>query len=148
MGAEIEVTANEVSVSRADLHGIEVDLNAIPDSLPALAVVACFAKSPSRFYNVAQARLKETDRITVMAEELTKMGADIEELPDGLIVKPSRLHPARLSGHSDHRVVMALSLGAMANQGESTIDTAEAINITFPEYVNLMLSVGGNLNIT
>ena len=98
-------------------------------------------------YNVAQARLKETDRITVMATELSKMGAEIEELPDGLIIRPARLHAAEVSGRHDHRVVMALSLAAMAVEGESIIDTAEAVNVTFPEYVKLMWAVGAKMEL-
>ncbi len=147
MGADIIVAEHEVRIRGGELKGIEVDMNAIPDALPGLAVAACFAKGASRLYNVAQARLKETDRIAVMAAELGKMGAEIEELSDGLIVRPARLHAAGVSGRHDHRVVMALSLAAMAVEGESTIDTAEAVNVTFPEYVKLMRTVGGKMEL-
>ncbi|KPK77326.1 MAG: 3-phosphoshikimate 1-carboxyvinyltransferase [Phycisphaerae bacterium SM23_30] len=147
MGADIRVEGNEVAVRGGELRGVEVDMNAIPDALPALAAAGCFAKGPMRLYNVAQARLKETDRIAVMAAELSKMGAEIEERPDGLIIRPARLHAAEVSGHHDHRVVMALSLAAMAVEGESVIDTAEAVNVTFPEYVKLMQAVGGKIRL-
>ena len=147
MGADICVEDHQVRVRGGELKGMEIDMNAIPDALPALAVVACFARGPSKLYNVAQARLKETDRIAVMTAELSKMGADIQEMPDGLIIKPARLKPAKLDGRRDHRVVMALSLAAMATDGTSTIDTAEAVNVTFPEYVKLMQSAGGRLEL-
>jgi len=148
MGAVIDVAPAEVTIRRGALKGIDIDMNAIPDALPALAVVACFAQGPTRLYNVAQARLKETDRIAVMAGELKKLGADVTEQPDGLIIRPAALQAAQLKGHGDHRVVMALSLAAMALPGRCTIDTAEAVNVTFPEYVNLMQAVGADMELT
>jgi 3-phosphoshikimate 1-carboxyvinyltransferase len=75
------------------------------------------------------------------------MGADIEELPDGLLIRQSVLHAADLSGHADHRVVMALTLAAMAVQPDSSIDTAESVNVTFPDYVGLMQSLGAKLKL-
>jgi len=147
MGADIHIEDHQVKVRSGKLRGMDVDMNAIPDALPALAVVACFAEGPSKLYNVAQARLKETDRIAVMTAELSKMGADIEEMPDGLIIKPAPLKPAKLDGRHDHRVVMALSLAGMAVDSTTTIDTAEAIKVTFPEYVKLMQSAGGQLEL-
>jgi 3-phosphoshikimate 1-carboxyvinyltransferase len=145
MGAQIEINAAQVRARPGQLRGIEIDMNAIPDALPALAVTACFAKGPTRIYNVAQARLKETDRIAVMTRELTKLGANITEAPDGMTIVPAKLTATDLHGHHDHRVVMALSLAAMALQGECTIDTAEAMNVTFPNFVELMQSVGANM---
>jgi 3-phosphoshikimate 1-carboxyvinyltransferase len=147
MGADIEVGDLEVAVRPGRLQGMDIDMNATPDALPAMAVAGCFAQGQTRLYNVAQARLKETDRIAVMAAELGKMGADIEELPDGLLIRQSALHAADLSGHADHRVVMALTLAAMAVQPDSSIDTAESVNVTFPDYVHLMQSLGAKLKL-
>ena len=73
------------------------------------------------------------------------MGADVAELPDGLIIRQSKLKSATLDGRSDHRIVMALSLAAMATEGLTTIDTAEAMNVTFPDYVKLMTAIGANM---
>ena len=126
---------------------MDLDLNATPDALPALAVTACFAQGTTKLHNVPQARLKETDRIAVMATELRKLGARIEELPNGLIIEGSKLHPAQLSGHHDHRIVMALSLAAMSLEKESTIDTAQAVNVTFPDYIKLMQSIGADIKL-
>ena len=145
MGAEIVVEGRGVRVRRGELRGVEADLNATPDALPALAVTACFANSPSRFYNVPQARLKETDRIAVMAGELAKLGAEVAEQEDGLMIRPVQLHAAAVQGHGDHRVVMALSLAGMALGGRTVIDTAEAVGVTFPRYVDLMRSVGARM---
>jgi len=145
MGADISVEKKSITVKAGPLKGIEIDMNATPDALPALAVVGAFAEGTTRLVNVPQARAKETDRIKCMAEELKKLGADVEELPDGLIVKHSKLKPTALNGRGDHRIVMALSLAGMAIDGQCTIDTAEAMNVTFPEYVKLMTSIGACL---
>ncbi len=87
MGADISLDSRSVTVRAASLHSVTVDMNEIPDALPMLAVTACFANGETVLHNVAQARIKETDRIAVMAEELSRLGADVEELPDGLKIR-------------------------------------------------------------
>jgi 3-phosphoshikimate 1-carboxyvinyltransferase len=82
-----------------------------------------------------------------MAEELKKMNADVEELPDGLIVRHSKLKPAWLDGRSDHRIVMALSLAGLGLDKQITIDTAEAMSVTFPNYVELMKTLGAKMEV-
>ena len=147
MGAEITITDSGTTVKRKSLKGIEIDMNRTPDALPAMAVTACFAEGTTKLVNVPQARKKETDRIACMAAELTKMGAHIEELPDGMIItNKAPLKPAQVKGHHDHRIVMAMSLAGMALNEPTQIDTAEAMNVTFPEYVQLMTQLGANLN--
>ncbi len=145
MGAEIEVRGTEMTVRGGELHGCELDLNATPDALPILAVVGCFAEGETVLGNVPQARIKETDRISVMAAELGKMGAHVEELPDGLIVRRSDLLGAEVEGHSDHRVVMALAVAGMAATGETVVSTAESVAVTFPDFVELMQQLGATL---
>ncbi len=137
-----------VRVCPGDLRGGEIDLNATPDALPMMAVLACFAEGQTRLVNVPQARLKETDRIAVMAAELKKMGADIKELESGLVIRRSDLHGAELHGHDDHRVVMALAIAACAAAGQSTIDTAEAMNVTFPTFTDCLESLGADIELT
>ena len=80
-----------------------------------------------------------------MASELQKMGADIVETDDGLIINQSKLKGAKLKGHNDHRVVMALSIAGMLAEGTTQINTAEAVNITFPTYVDMMKKLGANM---
>ncbi|HHX18029.1 MAG TPA: 3-phosphoshikimate 1-carboxyvinyltransferase [Clostridium sp.] len=146
MGASVKVQDQSIIIKGNGLKGREIDMNAIPDALPAMAVAGCFAEGETRLVNVPQARLKETDRIKVMCEELRKMGADIRELEDGLVIKRSNLKGCRLKGYDDHRIVMALSLAGLNAEGETTIDTAEAIKVTFPEYVQFMNDSGGDMN--
>jgi len=149
MGAKIEINDKEksVTIEGGDLKGIEIDMNDIPDALPALAVAGCFARGETKLLNVYQARLKETDRIKVMATELTKMGARITELEDGLIIKESKLMSANVNGHFDHRVVMALTIAGLNVEGKTIVDTAEAASVTFPEFADYIKKCNGNFNV-
>jgi len=148
MGANIKIGPSSITVKAVPLKGAEIDMNKTPDALPAMAVVAAFAEGTTKLSNVAQARAKETDRIKCMAQELRKMGISVEQLPDGLIIKGGLASPAQLHGRHDHRIVMALSLAGLAIDGQSTIDTAEAMNVTFPNYVKLMKSIGANMKLS
>lgn len=147
MGADVQTSEEGILVASRELTGGELDLNNTPDALPALAVVGCFAKGETVLKNVAQARIKETDRITVMATELSKMGADIKEMKDGLIIRQSELKGTKVHGYHDHRVVMALSLAGMVAQGETEIDSAESVDITFPGYVEKMCQLGARMEL-
>jgi len=147
MGADITIGANSITVKAAPLKGIEIDMNQTPDALPAMAVTAAFAEGTTKLFNVPQARSKETDRIKCMAEELKKMAIGVEELPDGLIITGGNPGPADFNGHSDHRIVMALAVAALAAEAHSTVDTAEAMNVTFPDFAVLMKSIGADMEI-
>lgn len=147
IGSDIETNEREIVVSKSGLNGCELDLNGTPDALPAIAVLGCYAEGETVIRNVAHARIKETDRIRVMTEELSKMGAKIKETNDGMIIEHSRLKGAELNGHRDHRVVMALGLAGMIAEGRTVIDTAEAINVTFPDYVQSMVRLGSRMRL-
>jgi 3-phosphoshikimate 1-carboxyvinyltransferase len=145
MGASVSIGEREIRIRGGKLKGGAFDLNAMPDSLPALSVAACFAEGETRLVNVPQARLKETDRIRVMHDELSKMGALVEELPDGLVIRRSGLRGCRVNGHHDHRVAMALAVAGLAADGETIIETAESVSVTFPNFSDLMLSAGADI---
>lgn len=145
MGALVTFGEGRITVKGDTLRGAELDLNATPDALPAMSALAALAEGKTTLGNVPQARIKETDRIAVMASELTKMGIRCEELPDGLIVHGGKPVGATVSGHGDHRVVMSLAMLATACEGETVIDTAEAVNITFPNFAELFAQAGGKI---
>ncbi len=148
MGADIRVQEDGITVKASSLKGVEIDMNATPDALPAMAVTAAYAAGTTKLVNVPQARTKETDRIACMAQELAKLGAKVEELDDGLIVHHSRLRAAHLDGRSDHRIVMALALAALGLDEPCTVETAEAIRVTFPDFVTLMQSLGAEMELS
>jgi 3-phosphoshikimate 1-carboxyvinyltransferase len=145
MGADVEVAHDAVRVRARRLVGCDFDLNATPDALPTLAVLGCFARGTTRLLNVPQARIKETDRIAVMAAELSRLGARVEELEDGLIVHESKLTGAEVEGHGDHRVVMALAVVGCAIPGATVVHGAEAAAVTFPEFTESMLALGADM---
>lgn len=146
MGAKVTFNNDLIVIEGDGLKGREINMNSIPDALPAMAVAGCFAQGETRLVNVPQARLKETDRISVMCRELRKMGANISELPDGLIIRRSKLIGCEVNGHYDHRIVMALAIAGFNAEGTTIIDTAEAINVTFPEFTRLAVQCGYNIN--
>ncbi|MDA3851671.1 MAG: 3-phosphoshikimate 1-carboxyvinyltransferase [Spirochaetaceae bacterium] len=142
MGCRVHWKEDICIIQGGTLHGISMDLNSMPDALPALAVTACFAQGETRIHNVPQARMKETDRITCMAAELTKMGAHVQEEDAGLVIQGnSSLQGCELQGYEDHRIVMALSLAALKAEGESKILGADAAAVTFPGYFELLESI-------
>jgi len=145
MGARVEWLPDGVRLRGGELKGGEFDLNATPDALPAMAVAACFASGVTRLVNVPQARIKETDRLAVMHQELAKMGARIEELADGLVIQGGGPRGAVVDGHGDHRVVMALAVAGLAAEGRTEIATAEAAAVTFPNFVDMMVALGAKM---
>ncbi len=146
-GAKVEHFSGYTRVSPGELNAVELDLNATPDALPLLAVVAACAEGTSRFFNVAQARIKETDRISCMARELGKMGIEVQELPDGMIIHGGKLRGAELEGYDDHRIVMALTVAALAADGESVINDAESAAVTYPDFIADFKSLGADISV-
>ena len=147
MGAEVLDEEHGIRVRAKALKGTELDLNATPDALPMMAVLGCFAEGTTRLVNVPQARMKETDRIAVMCEELTKLGARVEELADGLVVHQGTLHGGDVDGHDDHRVVMALAVCATQTGEPVRIRGYEAADITYPRFVEDLTRLGGAVRI-
>jgi 3-phosphoshikimate 1-carboxyvinyltransferase len=137
LGAPVERGGMQATVGgEHPIRGGIIDLGSMPDALPAFSVLACAARGTTSIVNVRHARIKETDRIRVMAHELKKMGAIIEERDDGLNINPSQLTGCRVNGHSDHRVVMALAIAGMIAEGETEIETAEAATVTYPSFAD------------
>ena len=145
MGARIDVEEMGIRVRGGSLRGVELDMADTPDALPAMAVAGCFARGRTIIRNVANARLKETDRISVMTKELSRLGAKVEELPDGLIVHESALRGCPVKGYGDHRVVMALAVAGLAIPGETEVDRAESVGVTFPNFFDLMQRLGARI---
>jgi 3-phosphoshikimate 1-carboxyvinyltransferase len=121
------------------LRGGEFDLNDTPDLLPACAVTAAFAKGDTALINVAHARIKETDRIAVMAAELGKLGVNVTERSDGLIVHGAAApRGGRIDGHGDHRIIMAFAAAALGASGPIEIDGAQSAAVTYPGFLELL----------
>ena len=147
MGIRMKYSPQGVLVTGGPMRGIDIDMNATPDALPAMAVAACFASGTTRLLNVPQARLKECDRIAASVQELRKMGALVEELEDGLVIYRSQLTGCEVHGYEDHRMVMALAIAGMAARGVTTVDTAESASVTYPSFLADMQKLGGNVEL-
>jgi 3-phosphoshikimate 1-carboxyvinyltransferase len=148
MGADIVVEPNHLVIRGGNaLTGAKIDANDIPDLLPTLAVIGTQAKGKMEIYNVQQARIKETDRIHSMTRGLRRMGAIIDEHRDGMTVYKSTLSGAKVKGFGDHRTIMALALAGMLADGSTIIDNGEAINKTFPTFIDIMQSLGAKMEL-
>ncbi len=148
MGTSITHERDGVVVEGTHLKGMELDLNDIPDALPALAIAGCAAEGETKLLNVEQARLKESDRIRAICVELRKMGAKIHELDHGLIVDGGQLSGTEVNGCGDHRIVMALSLAGMIASGETLIRNGTGpIQITYPTFIEDFKKLGADISI-
>ena len=128
-----EYGEGSITVSGRAQHGVDLDMNAISDTVPTLAVVALFADGPTTIRNVAHIRDKETDRIGDLARELQKLGAAVVETADGLRIEPRPLRPATLATYDDHRMAMSLALAGLRVPGAMILDPA-CVGKTFPDY--------------
>ncbi|MFQ5413241.1 MAG: 3-phosphoshikimate 1-carboxyvinyltransferase [Phycisphaerae bacterium] len=122
MGCRVRRGPSELTVaapeSEAPLRGVDVDLNDMPDTAPTLAVLAVFATGSTTIRNVANLRVKETDRITALATELTKLGASVDERDDGLTIHPpTAVAPAAIDTYRDHRIAMSFALAGLRCPG-------------------------------
>lgn len=146
MGADInwDQEKGTVEIHGGNLHGTVVDVSRTPDLVPTIAVLAAVAQGTTIIGNAEHVRYKETDRLHAMAVELTKMGVDIKEEQDKLIITGGNLHGADVHGWDDHRIVMALTVAGMVTGGV-TIDTAESVAISFPDFFDTMKGIGAGI---
>lgn len=133
MGCEIRQEANAIAVVGRPLHGIDVDMNAISDTVQTLSVVALFAEGPTTIRNVGHIRHKETDRLTALSNELRRLGADVVERADGLTITPKALRPATIETYHDHRMAMSFALAGLRFAGVR-ISNPTCASKTYPEF--------------
>lgn len=145
MGAKIDVNPAEhtVTISPSTLRGRTIDVNPIIDALPILAVVGCFAEGETLLTGAGIARFKESDRIHTITTELKKMGANIEERADGLLVKKAPLTGAPLFSHLDHRIALSLAVAALGARGVTTIEKSSCIAKSYPTFLKHLQLMGG-----
>jgi len=117
MGCRVEYGPGAITVAGGSLRGIDVDMNAISDTVQTLAVVALAAQGPTLIRNVAHIRHKETDRLAALATELRKLGATVEEGPDRLRIVPGELHGAPIDTYDDHRMAMSFAVAGLRVPG-------------------------------
>jgi len=117
MGCLVVHGGNWVEVCGRDLQAVEIDMNAMPDLVPTLAVTAAFARGKTVMKRIGHLRMKESDRITSLAEELAKMGIRTEQGEDWLSVEGGKLHAAKIDTHNDHRLAMSFAIAGLVVPG-------------------------------
>ena len=148
MGAALQkdIPGNRLLVHGSRLHGVEINMNDIPDALPALSVAAAFAEGTTHFTGLEHVRLKETDRVAVMAQELQRMGIRTEIGSDNMTVYGGTVHGAEVDSHGDHRVAMALLVSGLAADGCVTVKDAECAAVSFPNFFEVMNGLGAGFD--
>jgi 3-phosphoshikimate 1-carboxyvinyltransferase len=129
------------------LKAVEINKEIIPrliDEIPVIAVAACFAEGKTTIRDAGELRIKESDRIQSTVKELCRLGADIEELPDGMIITGKKqLGGTTVKSYSDHRLVMSLAVAGLVAKGVTTIDNADAAEISYPGFWSQLSSISG-----
>lgn len=128
----------DVLVSHSPLHGIEINGSIIPtliDELPIIAIMAAYAEGTTVIADAAELKVKESNRIDVMVDNLTAMGADITGTEDGMIIKGGRpLHGALIHSMDDHRIAMSFAVASLLADGTTSIEGGECVNISYPGF--------------
>ena len=135
----------DLLIRSSSLHGTEIKGEIIPtliDEIPMIAVMAAFAEGTTVIRDAAELKVKESDRIQVMTDNLTRMGADVEALPDGMIIHGGKpLHGATIDSHKDHRIAMSFAVAGGICEGSLTITDGECVNISYPEFYTDLYSL-------
>ena len=134
MGCDVQMRADSVAVRGPErLRGVEVDMNAFSDTMMTLAAIAPFATSPTTIENVGHTRYQETDRISAVGTELTRLGIRVEEWRDGLRIEPGHVNAALVRTYCDHRMAMAFAVTGLVTPGIRIQDPG-CVTKTFPDY--------------
>lgn len=154
MGADIDAVnpkeqggepVADLRVRHAKLHGVELPEHLVPDMIdefPVLFVAAALAEGPSRFAGIGELRVKESDRLGVMAGALRALGADVQEGPDFAEIQGGALHGGEIDSHGDHRIAMSLAVAAQRSSGGVLIRDCANVDTSFPGFLALAASCG------
>ncbi len=152
MGARIRWRADGLEIAAGALRAVDVDLSATPDQVPTLAALAPFAEGTTRITGVPNLRIKESDRLSAMASELTRVGAEVEELADGLIIpgiwarsEPPPAAPVEVRTYGDHRIAMSMALVGLRRPGISVRNPGVVVK-SYPEFWDHLKLLAGEAN--
>jgi 3-phosphoshikimate 1-carboxyvinyltransferase len=146
MGASVELSRGTVTVRKSRLNAIQADLSDYIDLLPTLAVLAALASGRSEFNGITRARIKESNRVSAVREGLEKMGIAVLEEEDRLTVTGARPKGATINSKNDHRIAMAFSIPGLV-AGGTVINDAECVSKTFPDFWEVVRSIGGEVKV-
>ena len=146
-GAQVEATADEVTVSPAQLAGCTIDVGETPDLLPILAVLGASAAGETRLVNAARLRLKESDRLASVSAMLRALGGTVEELPDALVITGGTFVGGTVDSCRDHRIAMSAAIASIRCMSEVTILGADAVNKSYPAFYQDFNHLGGHADV-
>lgn len=148
MGVNGKVCSDNIEIegSGKPLKAIDIDAKNIPDLVPICAALACYADGSTRIFNAQRLRIKESDRLASVHQELSKMGADITMNESSLTIKgPSKLHGATIDPHNDHRIAMSCAIAALGAEGQTIIKNAECIRKSYPQFYTDLANIGAEI---
>lgn len=158
MGADIEVLAEreaggepvaDLRVRSAPLHGIEIPAALVPraiDEFPVLFVAAACARGRTRLTGAGELRVKESDRIQVMADGLAALGVDARPTDDGIVIEGGVINGGRVDSHGDHRIAMSFAIAGLCATGPIRVDDCRNVNTSFPGFAELARGLGLDLH--
>ncbi len=157
MGGDIEIIdsyqwggepVGDIRVRSADLHGIDIPESLVPlaiDEFPVLFIAAACARGTTTLTGAKELRVKESDRIQVMADGLQTLGIDAQPTEDGIIIEGGQIRSGRVHSHDDHRIAMAFAIASLRTQGDILIEDCANVATSFPGFASLAASVGLNI---
>lgn len=148
MGGSFEWLGSDLLVKPSQTRGVEIDASQCPDLIPVVCVLAALSEGRTRVYNGQRLRVKESDRIKATVSELKKLGADIQETEDGMIVigKASLTGNVTIESWGDHRIVMAMAVAAIRSEKPIYIQGADAVCKSYPKFFLDYLNLGGQID--
>lgn len=158
MGADINVSnenqvggepVGDIRVRAAALHGIDIPESLVPlaiDEFPAIFIAAACAEGVTRLTGAEELRVKESDRIQVMADGLLALGADVEPTQDGIVIKGGQLNGGEVTSHGDHRIAMSFAMAGLRANGAITVRDCENVATSFPDFSGLASRMGLKLS--
>lgn len=145
MGADISHDGLTLVVRKSALSGAEIDVSQCPDIVPPLAIAAAFAKGQTRIIGAARLRIKESDRLGALAQNLDRLGIKTEETADSLTITGGVPTGGETDAFGDHRIAMAFAVAAMGAKGSITIGGAESVDKSYPAFYEDLKALGGSI---
>lgn len=147
MGGNINIFKDYIEAEKSNTKEITIDASECPDLVPILAVLGSLSTGTTKIINAQRLRIKECDRLKAMATELKKIGANIKELKDGLIIKgKEHLRGGNVDSWNDHRIAMALAIASIRCTKPLIIENSDSVNKSYPDFWEDFKSVGGNIS--
>ena len=149
-GAETKTILNQITVTNKEMKGIRIDASQIPDLVPILCIAGAAAEGETVITNAGRLRIKESDRLAAMAECLQKIGVEVEEREDGIVIAGGCNPPEGeivIDSHGDHRIVMAMAIAAVSLGVDITIEHADAVNKSYPSFFAELTKLGGVVDV-